>query len=165
MPYNGLLLSDDIDLHIPYLKGRPYLIHSPAESLETYEMEHVLATRGAILSSEPKEASLILIHRLYQPFLNYIPGLTEHKRRQTDILLFGSYLAHELVGGTVMPVFGSGITKIFPHGGIICFTIDHLLENPLHIKSILAFNVVPTSMDANHRAREVLGMLFCQYRC
>lgn len=141
MPYIGILLSENIDSYIPYVKGIPYVLHSPQESLETDEMENILNTRGAIPSQERDKAVLVLIHRLYQPCLNYIPALTEHKRRGAEILLFGSYLDYEMIDDFAKPVFGSGISKIFPNGGKICFTVDHLLENPQHIKSILTYTV------------------------
>ena len=141
MPYNAILLSDSIDLYIPHLRNMPYVIHSPPSSLETDEMETILATRGAVPSKERHLAGIVLIHRSYLPALNHIPDLTEHKRRNVDILLFGSYLDYEMIDGQVKPVFGSGVSKIFPNAGLICFTIDHLLENPQHIKSILAYNV------------------------
>lgn len=141
MPYNGILLSESLDSYIPHMKGYPYVLHSPSQSLETDEMENVLSTRGHIPSQERDKAKLVLIHRLYQPCLNYIPGLTEHKRRNADILLFGSYLDFEMIDHSMKPVFGSGITRIFPNAGKICFTMDHLLENPQHIKSILMYNV------------------------
>ena len=141
MPYHGILLCENINSYIPYMKRLPYVLHSPSESLETYEMENILYTRGAMPSPQREKAILVLIHRLYQPCLNYIPSLTEHKRRNADILLFGSYLDYAMEGDTIKPVFGSGISKIFPNAGMICFTIDHLLENPQHIRSILAYNV------------------------
>jgi len=143
MPYNGVLLSDAINNLIPYVKGVPYVLHSPGESLETVEMETILATRGAVRTSHAEAAKLVLIHRLCLPCLNYIPGLTEHKRRAADILLFGSYLDYEIMDYTVHSTFGSGISKIFPNAGVICFTMDHLLEQPLHIRHILVYSVWP----------------------
>jgi hypothetical protein len=117
-------------------------MHSPAESLETTEMETILAARGAIPSQRPEEAKLILIHRLYLPCLNNIPCLTDYKRGAgAVILLFGSYLDYETVGKEVKPTFGTGLKEIFPNAGKICFTVDHLLENPHHIKNILAYTV------------------------
>jgi len=143
MPYTGLLLSEAIDEAIPYMKGYPYVLHSPVESFETVEMENILATRRAVPATDQKAARLIVIHRLYAPCLNYIPSLTRHKRNaETNILLFGSYLDYEMVGDMLKPTFGSGITKIFPRGGIVCFTMDYLLENPQHIKRALAYVVV-----------------------
>ena len=142
MPYSGILVSENIDSYIPYMKGLPYALHSPSESLETDEMEMILRTRGCILAQQRERAALVLIHRLYQPCLNYIPGLTEYKRRNADIILFGSYLDYEIDDNWVKPVFGSGLSKIFPSGGRICFTIDLLLEDPQHIQTILAFNVI-----------------------
>ena len=142
MPYSGILLSEDINTFIPYMRNIPYVMHSPPDSLETDEMENILNTRGAIPASHTKDAALVLIHQLYRPCLNYIPGLTEHKRaRNAEILLFGSYLDYEWDGTGINPVFGSGMKKIFPSAGIICFTIDHLLENPQHIRTILLYNV------------------------
>jgi hypothetical protein len=131
-------------------------------------MENFLYSRGGHPSSEPTKASVVLINRLYQSCLNYIPHLTTLKRRvldwppkpkpksqevppktqgkyqEVEIYLFGSYLDHQMEGDTMKPVFGNGLTKIFPGGGIICFTIDHLLECPQHIKSIISYNVFPT---------------------
>jgi hypothetical protein len=141
MPYNGILLSENIDSYIPHMKRNPYVLHSPQESLETDEMETILSTRGAIPAQERDRAVLVLIHRFYQPCLNYIPFLTDHKRRGAEIMLFGSFLDYEIVDDFAKPVFGSGISKIFPNGGRICFTIDHLLEQPQHIKSVLAYTV------------------------
>jgi hypothetical protein len=141
MPYNGILLSEDIDSYIQYMKGFPYVLHSPPESLETVEIENILSTRGAVQTSQREQARIVLIHRLYQHCFNFIPGLTEHKRRNADILLFGSYLDYEIVEHSVKQVFGSHISKIFPGGGRICFTADHLLENPQHIETILKYNV------------------------
>jgi hypothetical protein len=141
MPYNGILLSENIASYIPHMKGLPYVLHSPAESLETDEIENILNTRGAVSTLHREKAQIVLIHRLYQPCLNYIPALTEHKRRSADIFLFGSYLDYEMRDCSVKPVFGSGMSRIFPNGGRICFTIDHLLENPQHIRNIIMYNV------------------------
>lgn len=143
MPYSGLLLSDTINELVPYMKGVPYVLHSPIESLETTEIESILATRGSIPAVQRHGAKLVLIHRFYLPIFNYIPSLTEHKRRAAEILLFGTFLDFEMVDGTAQPTFGSGISKIFPNAGVICFTIDHLLENPQHIRHILAYVVCP----------------------
>jgi hypothetical protein len=130
-------------------------------------METFLYSRGGHPSSEPTKASVIVINRLYQSCLNYIPHLTALKRRQVhwqqkgkmksqemqpktpdkyqevEIYLFGSYLDYQMEGDTMKPVFGNGLTRIFPGGGIICFTIDYLLEYPQHIKSIISYNVSP----------------------
>jgi hypothetical protein len=135
------------------MRDVPYTIYSPPGSLETVEMENILHTRGAIPAKQIKDTALILIHRLYKPCLNYIPGLTEHKRtRNAEILMFGSYLDYEWDGIGVNPVFGSGVSKIFPHAGVICFTIDHLLVNPQHIKSILAYNVPSSCKNTNFQS-------------
>jgi hypothetical protein len=141
MPYNGIIYSDEFDEYVPYYKGVPFIMHSPAESLETVEMETLLSVRGAIPAQRREDAKLILINRLYLPCINNIPGLTDHKRRDSTIILFGSYLDYETVGKTVKPTFGTGLKLIFPNGGRICFTVDHLLEHPLHIKNILAYTV------------------------
>lgn len=158
MPYSAILLSDSIDSYIPHLRNMPYVIHSPPESLETDEMETILATRGAIPSEERHLAGLVLIHRSFLPCLNFIPDLTEHKRRNVDILLFGSYLDYEIQDGEVKSVFGSGVSKIFPNAGVIVFTVDHLLEHPQHIKSILAYNVSSIPVDADHRNLGLRGI-------
>jgi hypothetical protein len=148
MPYTGLLLSDSIDEAIPHLKGYPYVLHSPVESLETVEMENILATRRAVVAAEKSDGRLILIHRLYLPYLNYIPSLTQHKRQpETNLFLFGSYLDYETVDDRLQGIFGTGITRIFPGGGFICFTIDYLLENPQHMNSVFSY-VVITSTNA-----------------
>src|SRR5579859_532583 len=123
MPYNAILLSDSIDSYIPHLRHLPYVLHSPSESLETDEMETILATRGAVPALERQPAGLVLIHQSLLPCLNYIPDLTEHKRRNIDILLFGSYLDYEMEDGVVKSVFGSGVSRIFPNAGLICFTV------------------------------------------
>jgi hypothetical protein len=178
LPYSSILSYDGLDSYIKdeehyqfsWLQrgGYSYVLHSPPASLETDEMETFLYSRGGHPSSEPTKASVLLINRLYQSCLNYIPHLTTLKRRQLDwppkakpksqevphktqgkfqeveIYLFGSYLDHQMEGDTMKPSFGNGLTRIFPGGGIICFTIDHLLEYPQHIKSIISYNVFPT---------------------
>jgi hypothetical protein len=140
MPYTGLLLSDDLNKYVPHLKGLPYIIHSPAESLETDEMEMILATRGARPAAKREDAVLVLIHRLLLPILNNIPGLTEHKLIKNplgQIMLFGSYLDYEMVDDIVQPVFDFGISPIFPASSVVCFTNALLLENPQYVKPIL----------------------------
>jgi len=128
-------------------------------------METFLYSRGGYPSSDPTKASVVLINRLYQSCLNYIPHLTALKRRQLswppkvkskgpeaqsktlskyqemEIYLFGSYLDYQMGGGSMKPVFDNGLTRIFPGGGIICFTIDYLLECPQHINAIISYNV------------------------
>jgi len=147
LPYNAILLSSSFDSLIPRCRDKPYAIHSPAESLETQEMEAILATRGFIPSPVREEARIVLIHRSYIHCLNYIPDLSEQKRRNdTEILVFGTYLDYEMQDCQVKSAFGSDVLKIFPKSGRICFTVDHLLENPQHIKSILAYNVLPRMM-------------------
>lgn len=159
MPYVGILLSDSLNSYIPHLRDLPYVMHSPPDSAETSEMEVILATRGAIPAPERHLAGLVLIHRSLLPCLNYIPDLTEHKRRPVDILLFGSYLDYELEDGNAKPVFGCGVSKIFPNAGLICFTVEHLLENPWHITSILAYNVRPVHIQVNARNLDLPGIL------
>ena len=146
MPYNGILLSENIHNLISHEKRYRYILHSPLESLETAEMENILHTRWATPVEKPEESSLVLIHRLYQPCLNYIPMLTEHKRRNADILLFGSYLGFETNDNSLEAVFGSGISKIFPNAGRICFTLDHLFENPRHTDAIFSYSVCSPNM-------------------
>jgi hypothetical protein len=141
MPYNGFLYSDKFDACVPYVEGFQFRMHSPAESLETTEMEVLLSKRGGIPTPKLHPKMTVLIHRLYQHILNYIPGLTDYKRMDGKILLFGSNLDYETVGESIRPTFGVGINEIFPNGGRICFTVDHLVENPQHIKSILAYTV------------------------
>lgn len=160
MPYNAILLSDSIDSYIPHLRDLPYVLHSPSESLETNEMEMILAARGAIPALERQPPGLVLIHRSLLPCLNYIPDLTEYKRRNIDILVFGSYLDYEVEQGEVRSVFGSEVSKIFPNAGLISFTVDHLLENPQHIKYILAYNVNSSWVVADLRNRDLHGILF-----
>jgi hypothetical protein len=145
MPYTGILLSGAINKMIPYYKGRPYLIHSPPDCLETIEMETILATRGAKPSVRSEDANLILIHRLYLPILNYIPGLTDHKRSkgQGHFALFGSSLDYETVDDTVQPIFNFGLQLIFPYGGVICFTSAVLLESPQIICPLFEYLVTP----------------------
>jgi hypothetical protein len=160
MPYNGILLSDAIGDFIPYLKGVPYIMHSPTESLETYEMESILATRGAVMTNQGEVPKLVLIHRLFLPCLNYIPGLTDCKRHgAVDFLLFGTYLDYDTVDDAVQPTCGSGIHKIFPSSGIICFTITHVLEAPLHIRQILAYRVRLESLRSDSRVHVRPGRL------
>ena len=147
LPYNAILVSSSFDSLIPRCRDKPYAIHSPAESLETQEMEAILATRGLVPSPVREEARIVLIHRSYLHCLNYIPDLSEQKRRyDTEILVFGTYLDYEMEDCQVKSAFGSDVLKIFPNSGRICFTVDHLLENPQHIKSILAYNVLPRMM-------------------
>jgi hypothetical protein len=141
MPYTGVLLSDSIDEAIPNIRGYPYILHSPVESLETQEMETILATRKAVRAIGINDPRLIMIHRLYLPYLNYIPFLTKYKRHDTSIFLFGSYLDYEMVGDRLQPVFGSGITRIFPGGGIVCFTMDYIREHPQHLQRIISYVV------------------------
>jgi hypothetical protein len=141
MPYNGILYCDKFDACIPYAKGFQFKMHSPAESLETTEMEVLLGKRGGTPTPTLQPKMTVLIHRLYQHLLNYIPGLTDYKRINAKIILFGSYLDYETFGESVRPTFGIGIKEIFPNAGRICFTVDHLVENPQHIKSILAYTV------------------------
>jgi len=141
MPYNGILISEKINSFLPQLRNMPYFVYSPPESLETIEIHQIMATRKAVLT-HIREAVIIMIHRLYQPILNFIPSLTEIKcAGKKDIFLFGSYLDYETVDGNVAGVFGSELMKIFPSGGRICFTMDHLLENPLQILRILEYTV------------------------
>jgi hypothetical protein len=140
MPYTGILLSDDINNYIPHMKGLPYIIHSPAESLETAEMEMILSTRGARPAVKREEAVLVFIHRLLLPILNNIPGLTKHKAIKNQfgrIMVFGSYLDYETVDDDVQPVFDFGMSQIFPSGSLYCFTTAVLMENPQFVKSIL----------------------------
>lgn len=167
MPYSGILLSDDINKVIPYLKGRPYLIYSPAECLETIEMETILATRGARPTARREDASLILIHRLCLPIINNIPGLTELKRGKTygHFLLFGSSLDYETVDDTAHPVFDFGLEFIFPHSGIVCFTSPVLLEHPLFIIPLLEYVVVLSDYKADFSDTGVHGKSFYRPRC
>ena len=142
--YNGILLSEDLPREIPFDRQTRYVVFSPPESLETIEIERILASRGAHQAVAQKgQAGLVLIHRIYTPCFNYIPGLTDLKRLPggTNIFLFGSYLDWEEVDDEVVQLYGFGCMKIFPGAGIICFTMDHILEDPHHIKSILAYNV------------------------
>jgi hypothetical protein len=140
MPYTGILLSDDINRYIPHLNGLPYVIHSPAESLETAEMEMILATRGARPTGKRENAVLVFIHRLLLPILNNIPGLTQHKlckEKYANIMVFGSYLDYEMEDDVVQPIFDFGMSPIFPSGTLVCFTTALLLENPQYIKAML----------------------------
>ena len=175
LPYSSILSYNGLDSYIKddehhqfswYQKGGySYILHSPPASYETEEMEAFLYSRGGYPSNEPTKASVVLINRLYQYCLNYIPHLTTLKRRQLswppkvkskgheaqsktqdkyqemEIYLFGSYLDYQMEGGTMKPVFDNGLTRIFPGGGIICFTIDYLLVCPQHMKSIISYNV------------------------
>lgn len=166
--------------------GYSYVLHSPPESLETDEMEAFLYSRGGYPSDQPTKASVVLINRLYQHCLNYIPNLTAlkrrlldwppkvkskiheapHKYREVEIYLFGSYLDYQMEGNTMRPVFGNGLTRIFPGGGIICFTIDYLLVCPQHIKSIISFNVSPhAAKPTKRRTLNSRGVSISQSRC
>jgi hypothetical protein len=105
-------------------------------------METLLGARGAIPSKTVESGMLILIHRLYLPCLNFISGLTDYKRSpNTKLIMFGTYMDYEAVGNEVVPTVGTSLKEVFPNAGRICFTIDHLLENPQHIRNVLAYTV------------------------
>jgi hypothetical protein len=144
MPYKGLLLSEHIGSCIPHRQELPFVLYSPPESLETNEMDQILRTRGAVRAQDPNHAELVLIHWLYQPMFNYVPGLTDVKFGTKRIFLFGAHLDYEIDGERIKAVYGSGIQPIFEHGGIICFTTEYLLESPGHIESIFSFKVFAT---------------------
>ena len=177
LPYSSILSYDTLDSYVKDKEhhqftqlqkgGYSYFLCSPPASLETDEMEAFLYSRGGYPALDPAKPQVVLINRLYQSCLNYIPHLTALKRRQicwprkgkpksqdenqnksqfqeVEIYLFGSYLDYHTEGDTIEPVFGCGLTRIFPGGGILCFTIDYLLEFPQHIKSIIAYNVIPS---------------------
>jgi hypothetical protein len=133
-------MSEKIDTYLPPLRWTPYILYSPPESLETLEMQQIMAARKAVPSDNG--AAFVMIHRFYQPILNFIPVLTDFKREKTEFYLFGSYLDFEIVDDKAQSIFASEPTKIFPNGGRICFTMDHLLENPLHILKIVEMMVV-----------------------
>jgi hypothetical protein len=118
---------------------------APLESLETLEMKQILAARKAEASTFDKtpSAPLVFIHRLYSHVLNYIPQLNDMKlhKKETQFVMFGSYLDWENVDGQLKSTFSSRMVNIFPNGARIVFTMDHLLEDPLHILKILEYVV------------------------